>query len=149
MAEVKQKETKKKKVRKKKVIVPKPKKKLPNRKVGLIKTRETRTKKKLPQKGKRKRKRSKKAQNLDPHEVILFPLSTEKGVRLMEGENKLLFVVNKRANKYDVKKAIETIFKVKVVSVNMLNTMKGQKRAYVKFSFETPAIDIATDLGMI
>ncbi|MBW3013758.1 50S ribosomal protein L23 [Candidatus Woesearchaeota archaeon] len=115
----------------------------------MVKSKETRTKKKGELRGKKKRKFAKAKESLDPYDVILFPLSTEKGVRLMEGENKLLFVVDKRANKQEVKKAIETIFKVKVASVNMLNTVKGQKRAYIKFSFETPAIDIATDLGMI
>lgn len=82
-------------------------------------------------------------------EVVKHPLSTEKCVRLMESENKLLFVVDRRANKADVKKAVETLFKVKVVAVNILNTAKSQKRAYVKFSPETPAVDIATDLKLI
>jgi large subunit ribosomal protein L23 len=156
MAEAKKKGTEKKentekkvKVRKKRIIIPKKKQNLPSKKIGIVRTKDARTKKKGVPNGKRKRMHAKAKEVLDPYDVILFPLSTEKGVRLMEGENKLLFVVDKRANKQDVKKAIETIFKVKVESVNMLNTVKGQKRAYIKFSFETPAIDIATDLGMI
>jgi large subunit ribosomal protein L23 len=86
---------------------------------------------------------------MEPHEVIKYPLSTEKSIRLMESENKLIFVVDKRAKKQDVKKAIEKLFKAKVVKVNTFISPKGDKRAYVKFSRETPAIDIATNLGLM
>jgi len=75
-------------------------------------------------------------------------LSTEKSVRLMESENKLIFVVSRNAKKQDVKKAIEEMFKVKVVKVNL--TINGnEKKAYVKLSDDTPAIDIATQLGLM
>ena len=81
-------------------------------------------------------------------DVIKYPLSTEKSIRLMESENKLIFVVDRRADKKDNKKAIEDIFKVKVKEVNTY-ILNGEKRAYVKFSEETPAIDIATNLGLM
>ena len=86
---------------------------------------------------------------MDPYTVIKNPLSTEKSIRLMESENKLVFVVHKKATKSDVKKAIEEVFKVKVIQVNTFVTPKGKKRAYVRFSPETPAVDIATQLGLI
>ncbi|HZX44529.1 MAG TPA: 50S ribosomal protein L23 [Candidatus Nanoarchaeia archaeon] len=81
--------------------------------------------------------------------VIKNPLSTEKAIRLMESENKLLFVIDRKATKKDVKEAIENMFKAKVVAVNTLVGPDGVKRAYVKFSAETPAIDIATQLGLM
>lgn len=85
---------------------------------------------------------------MEPYKVIKYPLSTEKSVRLMESENKLIFVVSRNAKKQDVKKAIEEMFKVKVVKVNL--TINGnEKKAYVKLSSETPAIDIATQLGLM
>ncbi len=80
---------------------------------------------------------------------IKYPLSTEKSVRLMESENKLVFVVDKKATSNEVKKSIEELFKVKVVKVNTFINNKGEKRAYVKFSQETPAIDIATQMGLM
>jgi large subunit ribosomal protein L23 len=86
---------------------------------------------------------------MDSVNVIKHPLSTEKSIRLMEAENKLLFVVDKKAKKNDIKKAIEDSFKVKVDNVNVLVTSKGEKRAYVKLSPETPAIDVATQLGLM
>ncbi len=85
----------------------------------------------------------------DPYKIIKFPLTTEKGVRLMESENKLLFVVDNGANKSDIKKSIEKMFNAKIVSVNTFVTAGAQKRALVKFAEETPAIDIATQLGLI
>ncbi|PIN72300.1 50S ribosomal protein L23, partial [Candidatus Woesearchaeota archaeon CG10_big_fil_rev_8_21_14_0_10_45_5] len=44
---------------------------------------------------------------------------------------------------------VEEAFKVKVIDVNFLNDMKGNKKAYVRLSGDTPAIDIATQLGMM
>jgi len=81
--------------------------------------------------------------------VIRYPLSTEKSLRLMETENKLIFVVANKAHKKTIKQAIEKLFKVRVVQVNTLIDKDGKKRAYVKFHPETPAIDVATGLGLM
>jgi len=86
---------------------------------------------------------------MDPYNIIKCPLSTEKSIRLMEAENKLIFVVNQKAKKDEIKKAIEEIFKVKVIKVNTFVSSKGEKRAYIKFSADTPAIDIATQMGLM
>jgi ribosomal protein uL23 len=86
---------------------------------------------------------------MDPYTIIKNPLSTEKSIKLMEAENKLIFVVAESAKKGEIKEAIEKIFKVKVTGVRTFTNAKGQKRAYVKLSAETPAIDIATDIGMM
>ena len=91
----------------------------------------------------------KKMPKIDGYSIIKYPLSTEKSLRLMESENKLIFVVDKKASKQEIKKAIEEIFKAKVIKVNTLINQDGIKRAYVKFSMETPAIDIATNMGLM
>jgi ribosomal protein uL23 len=83
-----------------------------------------------------------------PTSTIKYPVSSEKAIRLMEAENKLVFVVDIKANKPAIKKAVEELFKAKVASVNTLIT-QGQKRAYVRFAPEHPAIDIATSLGLM
>jgi len=85
---------------------------------------------------------------MEPYQIIKYPLSTEKSVRLMESENKLIFVVDIKARKQDVKKAIEEMFKVKVMNVN-LAIVGNQKRAYIKLSPDNPAIEIATQLGLM
>lgn len=86
---------------------------------------------------------------MDAHRIIKYPLSTEKSIRLMEAENRLVFIVDRKAKKEDIKKEIEETFKVKVDQVNTFINNKGVKKAYVKFSMENPAIDIATQLGLM
>ena len=89
-----------------------------------------------------------KTNPLSANAVIKYPVSSEKAIRLMEAENKLVFVVDIRAEKPQIKKAIEELFKARVAGVNTLVT-NGQKRAYVRFAPENPAIDIATSLGLM
>ena len=86
---------------------------------------------------------------MEINEIIQYPLSTEKSIRLMEAENKLIFVVHRKATKQDIKKAIEKLFKTKAVKVNTFVGPDSKKKAIVQFSAETPAIDIATNLGLM
>lgn len=86
---------------------------------------------------------------MEQYKMIKHVLSTEKSIRLMELENKLVFVVNTTSTKNEIKKAIEEMFKVEVDSVNTFVTANSEKRAYVKFSAKNPAIDIATKMGII
>jgi len=86
---------------------------------------------------------------MEPYKIIKNPISTEKAVRLMESENKLVFIVDKKSKKNDIKEAVEKLFNVKVESVNTLHEISGRKKAYVKLSQETPAIDVATELGLM
>ncbi|MBN2459428.1 50S ribosomal protein L23 [Candidatus Woesearchaeota archaeon] len=81
--------------------------------------------------------------------IIKYPLSTEKSIRLMESENKLVFVVDAKANKQQIKKAIEETFNARVTKVHTINDNKGRKKAYVQFAPESPAIDLATKLGLM
>lgn len=83
------------------------------------------------------------------YSIVKYPLNTEKTVRTMEKENKLLFTVDMKADKQSIKKAIEEIFKVKVTKVNTHITAKGEKRAYVTLSREYPAADVLTKLGLM
>jgi len=86
---------------------------------------------------------------MDPHKVIKFPSGTEKSIRLMDSENKLVFYVDRKANKIDIKKALEAMYEVKILKVNTVITNTGEKKAYVKLDDDTPAIDLATKLGMM
>ncbi|MEK6839682.1 MAG: 50S ribosomal protein L23 [Nanoarchaeota archaeon] len=85
----------------------------------------------------------------DPYRVIKNPITTEKAVRLMESQNKLTFIIDRDASKPEIKEAIEKAFKVKIVKINTLITPKGTKKAYIKLAPETPALDVATQLGLI
>ena len=81
--------------------------------------------------------------------ILKYPLTTEKNVKLMQSENKLVFIVEKKATKPEIKKAAEEFFKIKVQKVNTSILPTGEKKAYLKLSPETPAIDVATQLGLI
>jgi len=87
--------------------------------------------------------------SFDPYKIIKYPLSTEKSIRQIEFDNKLTFVVDRKATKPQIKKAVEELFKVKVIKVNTQNSFKGEKRAYVKLSPESLASDVSADLGLI
>lgn len=85
----------------------------------------------------------------DPLKIIKYPLLTEKATGLIETQNKLVFIVDRKANKKQIAKAVEKLFEVKVDDVRTLIDRKGRKKAYVKLSKEYKAIDLATRLGMI
>ncbi|MEW5896924.1 MAG: 50S ribosomal protein L23 [Nanoarchaeota archaeon] len=93
--------------------------------------------------------RFRKANKFDPHKIIKYPLSTEKSIRYIEFDNKLVFAVHLSASKTDVKKAVEMLFKVKVDKVNLQNSFAGLKKAYVKLGRESLASDVSADLGLI
>ncbi|MGI6145206.1 MAG: 50S ribosomal protein L23 [Clostridia bacterium] len=63
----------------------------------------------------------------NPHDVLLKPLVTEKSTDLMQ-ENKYTFKVDPKANKIEVKHAVEAIFDVDVVEVRTMNVSGKLKR---------------------
>ena len=81
--------------------------------------------------------------------LIKHPVATEKGIRAIEAENKIVFIVDSKATKLEIKAEVERMLNAKVLSVNTFNGPDGQKKAHVKFSKATPAIDIATRLGIM
>ncbi len=86
---------------------------------------------------------------MDAYQIILYPLMTESASLMVEKENKLVFVVNLKANKKDVKRAVEELYEVKVKEVNTQITPQGQKKAFVKLQPEFKAADVAIKLGML
>jgi large subunit ribosomal protein L23 len=98
----------------------------------------------------------------DPYSVVYHPYVTEKAMNLMTGAkevkkggkvvktspiNSLVFIVDRRANKKDIKEAIEKLFEVKVERVNTFISREG-KHAIVKFTKEYSAEDIGTRIGI-
>lgn len=86
---------------------------------------------------------------MEVNEVIFYPLMTESASLMVEKENKLLFVVNSRAEKSDIKKAVEELYEVKVSKVNLLITPQGVKKAFVRLTPEYKASDVAIKLGIL
>ena len=85
---------------------------------------------------------------MDAFDVIKVPIISEKTMKLIEEENKLVFYVDKKSTKTDIKKAIEELFNVEVMEINTLITPKGQKKAYVKLKDQYDAGEIAANLGI-
>ncbi|UCF44987.1 MAG: 50S ribosomal protein L23 [Candidatus Bathyarchaeota archaeon] len=86
---------------------------------------------------------------MDPNEVISHPLMTESASLMVEKDNKLIFIVNLKADKSDVKRAVEQLYEVKVAKVTMLITPQGEKKAFVKLNPEYKASDVAIKLGIL
>ncbi len=70
------------------------------------------------------------------HDVLVKPLVSEKSVILME-DNKYSFQVAKEANKIEIKRAVEEIFKVKVLNVTT-RTIKGKLKRMGKYQGRRP-----------
>jgi large subunit ribosomal protein L23 len=64
---------------------------------------------------------------MDIYQVIKEPHIAEKGSRQKELHNQITFKVDRRANKVEIRRAVETLFKTKVLHVRTMN-MKGKKR---------------------
>jgi len=86
---------------------------------------------------------------MDNNEIISYPLMTESASLMVEKDNKLIFIVNLKAGKADIKKAVEELYEVKVSKVNLQITSQGVKKAYVKLTPEFKASDVAIKLGIL
>ena len=64
---------------------------------------------------------------LEPHQVVLRPIVTEKGFAIAEHKNQYSFEVNRFANKFQIKDAVEKLFDVRVLEVKTQNR-RGKKR---------------------
>ena len=76
--------------------------------------------------------------NVDPYDILIAPLVTEKSTMLRETHNQIAFRVSSRANKTEVKKAVEAALKVKVESVNIIN-VTGKRKRMGKFEGRKPS----------
>eukprot|EP00190_Bangiopsis_sp_CCMP1999_P007871 CAMPEP_0198725736 /NCGR_PEP_ID=MMETSP1475-20131203/2986_1 /TAXON_ID= ORGANISM="Unidentified sp., Strain CCMP1999" /NCGR_SAMPLE_ID=MMETSP1475 /ASSEMBLY_ACC=CAM_ASM_001111 /LENGTH=156 /DNA_ID=CAMNT_0044487559 /DNA_START=73 /DNA_END=543 /DNA_ORIENTATION=+ len=90
-----------------------------------------------------------KEAKLDQFEIIKFPLTTELGMKKIEEDNTMVFVVDRRANKPGIKRAVKQMYKVKAVKVNTLIAPNGQKKAYVRLPPEKDALGVASAMGIL
>ena len=81
------------------------------------------------------------------HRVILHAYVTEKSMDEMERQNKLEFVVDRRANRAEIRKAVEQIYQCKVAKITVKIVRTG-KIATVRFAKEFSAEDIGSRAGV-
>jgi len=86
---------------------------------------------------------------MESHKVIKYPMMTERSVNMIENENKLVFIVDRRANKNEIATAVKELYEVEAETVNTLITRKGEKKAFVKLKDEYDASDVAIRLGIL
>jgi len=75
---------------------------------------------------------------MDKYQIVKRPIVTEKTTKLSE-KNKYTFEVDKNANKIEIKHAVEELFNVKIVSVNVINEIAKAKRVGTHSGFK-PAV---------
>ncbi|MFH1721376.1 MAG: 50S ribosomal protein L23 [Candidatus Altiarchaeota archaeon] len=86
---------------------------------------------------------------MNPYKTLLYPLMGEKATTLRERENKLTFIVERKANRSQIKEAVETLYSVKVVSINTMITTEGKKKAHVRLSEKDSAEEVASNFGVL
>lgn len=82
---------------------------------------------------------------LSPYDIILAPVLTEKSYKQQEIANKYVFKVHNDANKNDVSAAIQYIYKVSPLKINIVNTaFKGrERRKLVKRAFKKAVVTLS------
>jgi large subunit ribosomal protein L23 len=74
---------------------------------------------------------------MNEYDIVVRPIITEKSSLLKETGNQYVFEVQRDANKIEIKKAVEKLFKVKVVSVQISN-IEGKKKKVGRFAGKKP-----------
>ena len=85
----------------------------------------------------------------DRYAIIKHPLASESAIRTIEDNNTLVFVVDMKANKKQIKAACEKLYNFKPTKVNTLIKPDGTKKAYVKVPKEQEALEIANKIGIM
>ncbi|KAI5837421.1 ribosomal protein L23/L15e core domain-containing protein [Morchella snyderi] len=87
---------------------------------------------------------------LDQYKVIVHPLNTESAMKKIEENNTLVFIVDIKANKRQIKEAIKKLYDVDCVKVNTLIRPDGTKKAFARLTPDVDALDIAaTKLAIV
>merc|ERR1711909_223981 len=89
------------------------------------------------------------APRLDQFSTIKHPLTTESAMKKIEDNNTLVFIVDIRANKPQIKAAVKKLYDIDVSKVNTLVRPDGQKKAYVRLAPDYDALDVANKIGII
>mgnify|MGYP002507256394 CR=1 FL=1 len=95
------------------------------------------------------RKSAPRRNKLDHYAIIKFPLTTESAMKKIEDNNTLVFIVDVKANKHQIKQAVKKLYDIDVAKVNTLIRPDGEKKAYVRLAPDYDALDVANKIGII
>merc|ERR1712164_56966 len=103
-----------------------------------------------PREGKYPRKYRPRTNHLDRYQILKYPLTTESAMKKIEENNTLVFIVDVRASKMQIKEAIKRMYEpIDVSKINTLVRPDGQKKAYVHLTQDFDALDVANKIGII
>ena len=86
---------------------------------------------------------------LDKFRIIKSPLTTESAMKKIEDNNTLVFIVDLKANKRNIKDAVKSLYDIQCQKVNTLIRPDGTKKAYVRLTQDHDALEIANKIGII
>ncbi|KAK0343105.1 60S ribosomal protein L25 [Friedmanniomyces endolithicus] len=87
---------------------------------------------------------------LDASKVIVHPLNTESAMKKIEENNTLVFIVDVKANKRQIREALKKMYDVNVVRINTMIRPDGSKKAFARLTPDVDALDIAaTKLAIV
>ena len=86
---------------------------------------------------------------LDHHAIIKFPLTTESAMKKIEDNNTLVFIVDVKANKHQIKQAVKKLYDTDMAKVNTMIKPDGKKKTYVQLVLDYDALDVANKIGII
>lgn len=84
-----------------------------------------------------------------PKQILKFPLTTESAMKKIEDNNTLVFIVDARSNKKQIKDAVKRMYDITANKINTLIRPDGAKKAYVRLSADYDALDVANKIGII
>lgn len=95
------------------------------------------------------RKSAPHAPRTDAHKILLFPLNTESAMKKIEEVNTLVFIVDRKANKRQIKQALKKVYDVDAAKVNTLIRPDGKKKAFIRLTADEDALDVSNRIGFI
>ncbi|EGW14550.1 60S ribosomal protein L23a [Cricetulus griseus] len=95
------------------------------------------------------RKSAPRRNKLDHYAIIKFPLTTESAMKKIEDNNTLVFIVDVKANKHQIKQAVKKLYDIDVAKVNTLIRPDGEKKAYVRLAPDYDALDVANKVSIL
>merc|ERR1711973_532445 len=84
-----------------------------------------------------------------PARAPKYPYTTESAMKKIEDNNTLVFIVDVKSNKHQIKSAVKKLYEIEVVKVNPLIRPDGKKKAYVRLAPDYDALDVANKIGII
>ena len=95
------------------------------------------------------RKSTQKAGTINKYRVIEYPLVGESASKLMEDQNTLVFIVNMKSSKTDIKRTFKQRFDSDISRVNTLIRPDGKKKAFITLKGDQAAVELGSKIGII